>query len=200
MRRWKRVLAIVVVAALAFALEGWIASAQAASPMFHTCTYTRTAATGAERPPYSLAPTLGLVKVVVDTSAGPIELELDRRQAPCAVHSLDHLALRGFYDGTSCDRLTATLLECAPADAGYTFRAEASGRETYPRGTVALSGTGSHGSRFFVVHQQVDLPARYTVVGRVVAGIGVLDNVVAGGIGADGRPRTPVTITDVRVG
>jgi hypothetical protein len=34
MRRWKRVVAIVIVAAVVFALESWLASAQAAPPFF----------------------------------------------------------------------------------------------------------------------------------------------------------------------
>jgi peptidyl-prolyl cis-trans isomerase B (cyclophilin B) len=202
MRRWQRVLAVVVVATVVFVLEGWLASAQAVSPpFFKQCTYTRTGAPAAVRPPYSLAPTMGVVKVTVKTSLGPVELQLDRTNAPCAVHSLGHLALGGFYRDASCGRLTPVLLECGPAEAGFRFRAELSGREKYPRGTVAMvPAAGQNAARFFVVHRDAALPPQYTVIGRVVAGLGVVDKVAAGGAEDSGTPRTPVTITGVQVG
>jgi cyclophilin family peptidyl-prolyl cis-trans isomerase len=54
MRRWKRVVAVLLAAAVALILEGWAASAQAAPDLFKICTYTRTA-DGTVRPPYSTA-------------------------------------------------------------------------------------------------------------------------------------------------
>ena len=78
MRRWKRVVAVLLVAAVALILEGWAASAQAAPALFKKCTYTRTA-DGTVRPPYSLAPLVGVVKVTVQTNRGTLVLRLDRR-------------------------------------------------------------------------------------------------------------------------
>lgn len=196
MRQWQRIVAIVVVATLVFVLEGWIASAQASPPFFKQCSYLRTGATAPVRPPYSLTPTDGLVKVTVKTNAGAVELRLDRDSAPCAVHALGHLALGGFYSGAPCGRLTPVLLECGPAEAGFRYPAELTGRESYPRGTVAMVpvAAGQNGARFFVVHRDAQLPPAYTVVGKVSAGLEVVDQIAADG------GRTPVWITGILVG
>ncbi|MEV6285084.1 peptidylprolyl isomerase [Kribbella sp. NPDC051770] len=200
MRQWQRVVAIVVVATLVFALEGWIASA--APPFFGKCSYNRTGAPAPVRPPYSLAPTMGVVKATVTTTAGAVELRLDRDNAPCAVHSFGHLALGGFYTGAPCGRLTPLLLECGPAEAGFRYPAELTGKEKYPRGTVAMvpDGAGQNGPRFFFVHHDAPLPPVFTVVGRVVAGMDVIDRVAATGCGPGEQPKTPVSITGVTIG
>ncbi|MEV0285048.1 peptidylprolyl isomerase [Kribbella sp. NPDC050820] len=120
MRRWKRVVAVLLVAAVALILEGWAASAHAAPALFKKCTYTRTP-DGTVRPPYSLAPLVGVVKVTVETNRGTLVLQLDRRDAPCAVHSFTHLALTRFYNQTPCPRPTQAILECDARRPGYTF-------------------------------------------------------------------------------
>lgn len=195
MRRWKRVVAILLIATLAFVVEGWASSAQGAPLLFKRCAYTRTA--DAVRPPYSLAPTMGTVKVTVKTSQGAIVLRLDRKQAPCAVHSFTHLALTRYYEELTCPRKTAAYVECATASPGYRFAPELTGKEAYPRGTVALGNIGAgNGARFFLVHRGTKLPARYTVIGKVTAGQKVLDRIAA----RAGRPGTPVLITGVQIG
>ena len=60
---------------------------------------------------------------------------------------------------------------------GYTIRDELNKRP-YLRGTVgmALDGKDTGGSQYFLTHSpQPHLDARYTVFGRVVKGIEVLD-------------------------
>jgi peptidyl-prolyl cis-trans isomerase B (cyclophilin B) len=192
MRRWKRVVAVLLVAVVALILEGWAASAQAAPALFKKCTYTRTAE-GTVRPPYSLAPLVGVVKVTVQTNRGTLVLRLDRRDAPCAVHSFTHLALVRFYNETPCPRLTRAILECGAGRPGYHFTPELTGKETYPRGTVALSNTGSNGSAFFFVHTKNDLPKTSTIIGAVSNGMPVLDRIAA-------TPQQPVRIHSVLVG
>ncbi|MGW7682695.1 hypothetical protein ACWGID_18285 [Kribbella sp. NPDC054772] len=80
MRHWKRVVAVLAVAAVALVVEGWVARAQATPTLFKNCTYTRTAGEHGQ-PPYSLAPTLGLVKVTLRTNRGDLVLTLDRANA-----------------------------------------------------------------------------------------------------------------------
>jgi peptidyl-prolyl cis-trans isomerase B (cyclophilin B) len=192
MRRWKRVVAVLLVAAVALILEGWAASAQAAPSLFKKCTYTRTAG-GSVRPPYSLAPLVGAVKVTVHTNRGTLVLRLDRHDAPCAVHSFTHLALVRFYNETPCPRLTRAILECGVGRPGYRFTPELTGKETYRRGMVAMSNNGTHGSAFFFVHTTADLPKTSTVIGAVSNGLPVLDRIAA-------SPRQPVRILSVLVG
>ncbi|WP_157630525.1 hypothetical protein [Kribbella catacumbae] len=69
MRRWKRVVAILLIATLAFVVEGWLSSAQGAPLLFKTCTYTRTA--DGVRPPFSL--------VRHDVTRLPVRTRADRQ-------------------------------------------------------------------------------------------------------------------------
>ncbi|CAM00051.1 peptidylprolyl isomerase [Saccharopolyspora erythraea] len=155
--------------------------------------------------------------MTIRTNHGDVVAELDRANAPCAVHNLVHLARQDFYDSSRCLRLTNSqrlgVLQCGDifsvekGGPGYRFADEVTGAETYPRGTVAMGNQGpdTNGSQFFVVHSHANIKPAYTVLGRVVEGMEVLDAIVAGGIvpgeggEQDGEPRLPVEIRDVKV-
>ena len=65
---------------------------------------------------------------------------------------------------------------------GYSIRSEWS-RAPYRRGTVGIAhdGKDSGGSQFFVaISEQPHLNGRYTVIGEVVKGIAVVDQVEVG--------------------
>jgi peptidyl-prolyl cis-trans isomerase B (cyclophilin B) len=78
---------------------------------------------------------------------------------------------------------------------------------TYGPGTVAMANSGpdTNGSQFFLVYGSSPLPANYTVFGRMdAAGLQVVKKIAEAGVGSparatDGTPKTPVTITDVKV-
>lgn len=130
------------------------------------------------------------------TSVGDVDLLLDAESAPCAVHSLLHLAGAGFYADTPCHRLVDRgifVLQCGDPTGtgqggpGYRFAEEALDGAAYPRGTVAMvnSGPDTTGSQFFLVYDDSPLPAQYTPVGTIgAAGLTVLDAVAAVGAGA----------------
>lgn len=155
----------------------------------------------------------------VATSAGDLVLELDGASAPQAVASFVSLAGEGFFTGTTCHRLTTSgifVLQCGdPTGTGtggpdYRFgpieNAPADG--VYPAGTLAMARVGndaySNGSQFFLVYEDSTIPADaaggYTVFGRVVEGMDVLEAVAEAGV-VDGteQPVTPVTIEGVEV-
>ena len=161
------------------------------------------------RPPRPTAPASGRPTAVLVTNYGPVVIELDRSNAPCAVHNLTHLIRSMFYNHTQCWRLTNSarlgVLQCGDifsvevGGPGYRFADELTGTETYPRGTVAMGNQGpdTNGSQFFVVHSFANISPAYTVLGRVTHGMSTLDRIVAAGIedGAeDGEPRFPVRI------
>ncbi|MFD3399485.1 peptidylprolyl isomerase [Kribbella sp. NPDC058693] len=184
MRHWKRVVAVLLVAAIALVVEGWVARAPAAPTLFKNCQYVRTAGeTG--RPPYSLAPTIGLVRATVRTNRGDLVLTLDRSAAPCAVHSFTYLALKRFYNQTPC----SPTLECGTGHPGYHFTPEPTGHETYPQGTVALSNTPGVGntSTFSIARTNTTLPHPSTIIGTLTAGLPVLN-------------RNPTTILEILIG
>jgi peptidyl-prolyl cis-trans isomerase B (cyclophilin B) len=79
---------------------------------------------------------------------------------------------------------------------------------TYPRGTVVMAqsgGANTNGSQFFIVYKDTPLPATYTVLGTVTAGMDVVDKVAAGGVGTggtsttDGPPNTALTFKTLTV-
>jgi peptidyl-prolyl cis-trans isomerase B (cyclophilin B) len=156
------------------------------------------------------------VRMVLRTSVGDIDVLLDGVAAPCAVHSLRHLAAAGFYDDTPCHRLVDRgifVLQCGDPTGtgqggpGYRFAEEALADAIYPRGTVAMvnSGPASTGSQFFLVYDDSPLPPQYTPVGTIGAdGLAVLDRVAAAGAGPVGPsgltpPLVPVQVLGVDV-
>jgi peptidyl-prolyl cis-trans isomerase B (cyclophilin B) len=152
----------------------------------------------------------------IETNRGPVKVSLLGSKAPCAVNSFIHLAKASFYDGTSCHRITeGGVVQCGDPTGegaggpGYQFMEEnlptdATGAP-YPKGTLAMaksSAPGSSGSQFFMVTQDntFDGP-NYTVFGKVLSGLDVLEKVVAGGSepAGDGKPKLALTITKIDI-
>ena len=155
----------------------------------------------------------GEVSATLATSAGDIALTLDADRTPCTVGSFVSLAEQGYFDGTSCHRLTTEgifVLQCGDPSGtgrggpGYRYADELDGTETYPAGTLAMANAGAdtNGSQFFLVYEDTQLSPDYTVFGRVdEAGVAIVREIAAGGLAADGTaPATPVQITAVTIG
>ena len=164
--------------------------------------------------PPTEASSAGTVDATMATSAGDIGLELDAATAPCTVNSFLSLADQGYFDDTSCHRLTTAgifVLQCGDPTGtgrggpGYSFADELAGTEKYPAGTLAMANAGpdTNGSQFFIVYDDTPLPASYTVFGTIEdAGLEVVRTVAQAGSDetfgqGDGAPLTPVTITSV---
>jgi peptidyl-prolyl cis-trans isomerase B (cyclophilin B) len=163
----------------------------------------------------------------ITTNVGVIGLTLDNAKAPCTVNNFTSLAQQGFFNNTTCHRLTtsATLgvLQCGDPTGsgtggpGYRFPNEYPTNQyritdpalelpvLYPRGTLAManSGAGTNGSQFFLVYADSQLPPSYTVFGSIdSAGLTALDKVATRGVqggGDDGEPVTGVTIQSVQL-
>ncbi len=198
-------------------------AASAASAPVVRCSFTPTPDNPAARPvvrPLPFALTRGTVDVTFRFNYGPVTVRLNRAgAAPCAVHNMVSLILQRFYDRSQCWRLSNSsrlgVLQCGDiyevekGGPGYRFPDEVSGAETYPRGTVAMGnqGPGTNGSEFFIVHSFANIPAQYSVLGRVVRGMDALDRMVADGIiptdpdgPLDGAPAHPVKIQRATLG
>jgi peptidyl-prolyl cis-trans isomerase B (cyclophilin B) len=161
-------------------------------------------------------------ELVLDTDAGPITITLDTTKAPKNSNSLAFLAGQGYFDDTSCHRLTTEgifVLQCGDrtgtgsGNPGYTTvdenlpKADNTGVATYPRGSVAMAepGGGEAGSQFFLVYKDTPLAPDYTIVGQVTEGLDLVEAVAAAGVSpdspnpTDGAPAEPLTITAARV-
>ncbi len=128
-------------------------------------------------------------RLILETSAGTIAVELDRERAPVSVARLARLAERGFYDGLTFHRVIPGFVAQGgdPRGDGYGgapglwLRDEPSPL-AYERGVVgiALAGPDTGGSQLFVtLGPQHHLDARYTVIGRVRE-LDTLDALVVG--------------------
>ena len=156
--------------------------------------------------------------IVLNTNCGDISIVLDEA-APQTIASEAFLAAEGFYDNTSCHRLTTEgifVLQCGDPKGdgtggpGYAVPDEnlptdvAEGQVTYPAGTVAMAnaGPGTSGSQFFIVYQDTVLPAGYTIWGKVTSGLELVQEIAARGVSggsSDGAPSQPVFIESATV-
>lgn len=144
-------------------------------------------------------------------NGAPVTVTLDTG-APCTVNSLAFLAGAGYYDGTSCHRLTTSdslkVLQCGDPTGsgsggpGYEYDNENTDGATYPAGTVAMANAGANtnGSQFFLVYGDSQLPPDYTVFGQITTGLDVITGIADGGTdngSTDGAPIQPVTLDSV---
>ncbi|HKC55245.1 MAG TPA: HEAT repeat domain-containing protein [Vicinamibacterales bacterium] len=122
----------------------------------------------------------------IQLDRGTVEIELAITDAPLTVTNFIDLARKGFFNGIAIHRVVPDFVvqdgdprgdgEGGP---GYTIRDELN-ELPYLRGTVgmALDWKDTGGSQFFITHSpQPHLDARYTVFGRVVNGIEIVDRV-----------------------
>jgi HEAT repeat protein/cyclophilin family peptidyl-prolyl cis-trans isomerase len=125
--------------------------------------------------------------IYLETNKGTIQIELAVLDAPLTIHAFLGLARQGFFNGIGFHRVVPNFVvqggdprgdgEGGP---GFTLRDELSDRP-YLRGTVgiALDWRDTGGSQFFITHSpQPHLDARYTVIGRVIGGMDVVDQLV----------------------
>ena len=136
-------------------------------------------------PPVSL-------QVYIDTARGTIQIELAVLDAPLTVENFVTLARKGFFNGLTIHRVVPDFViqdgdprgdgEGGP---GYSIRDELN-ELPYLRGTVGMAldpWPDSGGSQWFITHSpQPHLDARYTVFGRVVGGMNVVDAIQQGDV------------------
>jgi len=127
----------------------------------------------------------------IETERGMIEIELAVLDAPLTVENFVSLAKKGYFNGLTFHRVVPDFViqggdprgdgEGGP---GYTIRDEINERP-YLRGTVgmALDWADTGGSQFFITHAPAPhLDAKYTVFGRVIGGMDVVDKIQEGDV------------------
>ena len=164
--------------------------------------------------------TQGTVGVTLQTGDGPIGLTLDKALAPCTVDSFVSLAQQGYFDNTTCHRITTApglqVLQCGDPSGtgsggpGYTIPDEVFPELKYGRGILAMANTGqpnTGGSQFFMIYGDGELPPQYTAFGSITPdGLQVLDTIAKRGSDGSlepspggGKPVQPVTIEKATV-
>ena len=188
----------------------------------------QTTACGAEAPPeveimsFSEAPDQGLgsspVTVTINTSCGPIGIELDPASYPETVNSFVFLAREGFYNGSVFHRIASDFViqggdpeATGTGGPSYVVPDEFPPDDfIYEEGVVAMAnaGGGTTGSQFFVVvgENARVLNNTFNVLGRVVSNHETLDAIeavptsVAPGTNERSRPVETVYIESIEIG
>jgi cyclophilin family peptidyl-prolyl cis-trans isomerase len=128
-------------------------------------------------------------QATVKTTKGDIQIQLDAKSAPDAVNSFAFLAHEGYYDNTPFMKVASnpdgskfTAQAGDPTGTGLGspgyFINKESTTTAFARGAVGMGGAAgnSNGGQFFISYG--DYPAltnKYTIFGRVVAGMDVAD-------------------------
>jgi len=152
-------------------------------------------------------------QATVKTTKGDIQIQLDPKSAPEAVNSFVFLAQQGYYDNTPFMKVasnpdgskftaqagdpTATGL----GSPGYSIAKEST-TSPFARGAVGMGGSAgnSNGAQFFVSYG--DYPAltnKYTIFGKVVAGMDVADKLNLLDLTRRDSTGTPDKILSVQV-
>lgn len=163
----------------------------------------------------------GQKQVKLETSMGDIVIELNEEASPITVKSFLRYVEEGFYDGTIFHRVIPDFMVqgggfMADMREKQTHRSivnEASNGLKNDRGTIAMARTAnpdSATSQFFINHKNNDFlnyagqnKPGYTVFGKVVEGIDVVDKIAAVKTTSKGRysdvPVEPVVIKSAKV-
>jgi peptidyl-prolyl cis-trans isomerase B (cyclophilin B) len=171
-------------------------------------------------PPGGNVSAQGTVAVTLQTGDGAIPMTLDKALAPCTVDSFVSLSKQGYFDNSTCHRITTApglqVLQCGDPTGtgtggpGYTIPDEVFPELKYGRGILAMANTGqpnTGGSQFFMIYGDGDLPPQYTAFGSIdPAGLQVIDTIAKRGSDGSldpspggGKPIQPVTIEKATV-
>ncbi len=129
--------------------------------------------------------------VKIETAKGEIVLELYGDTAPMAVSNFISLIQSGYYNGLDFHRREEGFViqggdpnGNGTGGPGYKFEDELTDSYTYTRGTLAManSGPNTNGSQFFIMLSDYPLPKKYTIFGKVISGMEVVDKIAVGDV------------------
>jgi cyclophilin family peptidyl-prolyl cis-trans isomerase len=147
--------------------------------------------------------------VTLNTSEGPLTVELFDEDAPKTVSNFKELASQGFYDGVIFHRVIKDFMiqggdptGTGTGGPGYTFEDEIN-QHKLQRGVLAMANAGpdTNGSQFFILTtgEAPWLDGKHTVFGRVTDGMDVVDRIEATATGPGDRPRDEIRIESVEL-
>ncbi|WP_340109259.1 peptidylprolyl isomerase [Pikeienuella sp. HZG-20] len=157
--------------------------------------------------------------LIIELKTGDVTIELLPDVAPEHVERIKTLAKDGAYDGVAFHRVIEGFM-AQTGDVKYGKGADMSRAGTggsnlpdlpaefsklpFERGTVGMARSqspNSANSQFFIMFDEgAFLNGQYTVVGRVVSGMGHVDNIKKGSRAANGSVEDPDRMISVRVG
>lgn len=160
-------------------------------------------------PPMCIDPAKSYTAKMV-TSMGEMVIALDAIGAPKTVNNFVFLSRYHYYDDVTFHRIINGFM-CQGGDPdgtgrggpGYRFADELPKPGRYEIGSIAMANAGpnTNGSQFFLVSGRsgVGLPPAYSLFGKIVKGLEVLEAMQQVPTGAQDRPITPVVIQSVTI-
>ena len=151
--------------------------------------------------------------ITIETNKGTIVFETYDTDAPKTVENFITLANKGFYNGVIFHRVIQGFMiqggdptGTGMGGPGYKFADELntntpSYKNGYVRGVVAMANAGpnTNGSQFFIMHKDYPLPHNYTIFGKVISGMDVVDAIATTATGANDKPATDIVMKKVTV-
>jgi peptidyl-prolyl cis-trans isomerase B (cyclophilin B) len=148
-------------------------------------------------------------QATMNTSEGPITIELFDEDAPKTVANFKKLAGDGFYDGLIFHRVIKDFMiqggcpqGTGTGGPGYTFEDEFNDHKVV-RGALAManSGPNTNGSQFFLVTapEASWLDGKHTVFGQVTDGLDVVDKIEGKPTDARDKPTEDVRIEALEI-
>ena len=164
---------------------------------------------------------------IVETSMGAFTVELYRSDAPKTVENFVKLTEKKYFDGMRVHRVAKGFVVQTGDDKskdttkvkewgtggqsvyGKDFEDELnpstpSYKEGYKKGVLAMANKGpnTNSSQFFVCLADIGLPHKYTIFGKVIKGMDVVEKIgqveIFPGMGPnDGRPKKDVVVKKV---
>jgi peptidyl-prolyl cis-trans isomerase B (cyclophilin B) len=142
--------------------------------------------------------------VTLNTTEGPVTIQLFDEDAPKTVANFKELAGQGFYDGIIFHRVIKDFMiqggcpqGTGTGGPGYEFEDEIN-QHKVERGKLAMANRGpnTNGSQFFIVTVDAApwLDGKHTVFGEVTEGMDVIDRIE--GTDTDGRDKP---VDDIRI-
>jgi peptidylprolyl isomerase len=146
----------------------------------------------------------------METSLGTLVIALDPIKAPNTVNNFVFLAREGYYDGVIFHRIIRGFM-CQGGDPtgtgsggpGYSFADELPKRGQYEIGSLAMANAGpnTNGSQFFIISgaSGVGLPPAYSLFGKVVKGLDIVEKMQSVETGPGDRPKTDLIIKGILI-
>jgi peptidylprolyl isomerase len=146
----------------------------------------------------------------METSMGTLVIALDPIKAPKTVNNFVFLALHHYYEGVICHRVIKDFViqggdptGTGTGGPGYKFEDELPKANQYEIGSLAMANAGpnTNGSQFFIISGQsgVRLPPQYSLFGKVVKGLDVVEAMQSVPTARGDRPVTDLVINSVTI-
>lgn len=152
-------------------------------------------------------PEKGTYMIIDVQDHGTIMVRMHTEKAPKNVGNIVSLVNKGFYNGLTFHRIIPGFViqgGCPNGDGtgtpGYEIDDEIAPDLKHLKGTVAMANRGpnTNGCQFYICLAPLPkLDGGYTIIGQVVSGMDVVEQIAAVKTGAMDQPMKPVVMTNV---